>query len=346
MNADQFRYVINEIDNVRGSDFSTRLGDASTNWQKAIYQDAINSDNNVSLSGSLGSLPYRLSVGYTYTEGVLQTDQFNRTSAKLSLNPSLFDDKLKFDINVNGSFIDNQFADNGAIGAAVIYDPTQPIYDETSPYGGYSYWREDPSDPNSVRANLAATNPLALLNLRDDSSNVNRVISNIKADYKVGASGFTATVNGGYDYTSGQGAVSVSPDMPDARANWDGFESNYENSATNMLLDAYLNYQNQNNDVHDFGMTAGYSYQSFEFENTSTVTKDPSNNADVIDVPFIDAAKSTLVSFFGRANYGYKDKYLLTATLRADASSKLNPDDRWGISHLLHLLGILRMKIS
>jgi len=332
MNADEFTYVINEIDNARGSDFSSMLGGADTNWQEVIYQNAMNFDNNLSISGNLASIPYRVSVGYTATEGVLKTDQFNRTTAKLNLTPSLLDDRLKFDINVNGSFIDNQFADNGAIGSAVIYDPTQAIYDETSPYGGYSYWRNDASDPNSTRANLAAINPLAMLELKDDSSKVNRVISNIKADYQFAfLPELTATVNAGYDYTSGQGAVIVSKDMPDARENWDGFESNYENSATNKLLDFYLNYVNNESENHDFGTMLGYSYQSFENESTSTVTKDPSNNPDLIDVPFIDKERSTLVSFFGRANYGFKDKYLVTATVRADASSKLNPSDRWGI---------------
>ncbi|MGB0777726.1 MAG: SusC/RagA family TonB-linked outer membrane protein [Flavobacteriaceae bacterium] len=332
MTADEFSYVINEIDNARGSDFSSMLGGANTNWQEVIYQNAMNFDNNLSISGNLGSIPFRLSAGYTATEGVLKTDQFNRTTAKLNLTPSLLDDRLKFDINVNGSFIDNQFADNGAIGSAVIYDPTQPIYDETSPYGGFSYWRNDPSDPNSTRANLAAVNPLAMLELKDDSSKVNRIISNIKADYQFGfLPELTATVNAGYDYTSGTGSIFVSKDMPDARENWDGFESNYENSATNQLLDFYLNYVDNESENHDFGTMLGYSYQSFENESTSTVTKDPSNNPDLIDVPFIDKERSTLVSFFGRANYGYKDKYLVTATVRADASSKLNPDDRWGI---------------
>ncbi|MDA8595114.1 TonB-dependent receptor [Flavobacteriaceae bacterium] len=332
MTADEFSYVINEIDNARGSDFSSMLGGANTNWQEVIYQNAMNFDNNLSISGNLGSIPFRLSAGYTATEGVLKTDQFNRTTAKLNLTPSLLDDRLKFDINVNGSFIDNQFADNGAIGSAVIYDPTQPIYDETSPYGGFSYWRNDPSDPNSTRANLAAVNPLAMLELKDDSSKVNRIISNIKADYQFGfLPELTATVNAGYDYTFGKGSIFVSKDMPDARANWDGYESNYENSATNQLLDFYLNYVDNESENHDFGTMLGYSYQSFENESTSTVTKDPSNNPDLIDVPFIDKERSTLVSFFGRANYGYKDKYLVTATVRADASSKLNPDDRWGI---------------
>ena len=332
MNADQYRTLINGVDAEKGTDYSSLLGNSSNHWQSLIYQNAINSDNSVSVSGSTKSVPWRISVGYTNTEGILKTDEFNRTTAKLNLNPSFLDNRLKFDINLNGSFIKNQFANTDAIGAAVQYDPTQAVYDPTSPYGGYSYWREDPTDPNSTRANLASTNPLALLNLKDDSSNANRFISNAKIDYQFkNFSELVATLNVGYDYSSGTGNIFTSNQMPDAREDYNGYESTYDNENINQLLDFYLNYNKDLDQNNTIGAMLGYSYQSFYFfTETQSVDKktDPNNN---IENHIIDKRRDVLASFFGRFNYSFSDKYLVTATVRADGSSKLNPDDRWGI---------------
>ena len=137
LDADEMRFYVNQVN----PDAASRLGQANTNWQKEIYQNALNFDNNISVSGSTKSMPYRLSVGYTNTEGVLKTDKFDRTTAKLTLNPSFLDDHLKVQVNATGSFVKNQFADNGAIGAAAGYDPTQSVLDANSKFGGYHFWK-------------------------------------------------------------------------------------------------------------------------------------------------------------------------------------------------------------
>jgi len=331
MNAQEYRSLINGIDADKGTNFSNLLGDTSTDWQSLIYQTAINSDNSISVSGSTKSIPWRVSVGYTNTEGILKTDEFERTTTKLSLNPKFLDDRLKFDINVNGSFIKNNFANTDAIGAAVQYDPTQAVYDATSPYAGYSYWRDNPSDPNSTRANLALTNPLALLNLKDDTSNVNRIITNAKVDYEFARlSDLVATLNVGYDEAVANGNVYVSNQMPDATDNYNGYESTYKNRNINKLLDFYLNYTKDLDDDNTLGAMLGYSYQSFYYFNETNSVDKKTNPNDNVENNIIDKSRDVLTSFFGRFNYGYKDKYLVTATLRADASSKLNPNDRWG----------------
>lgn len=324
MSADQFSSFINATGT---PDEIARLGGANTNWQQEIYQTAITTDNNLSVSGSAGNLPYRVSFGYTDAEGILKTDDFKRSTGKVTLTPTFFDDHLKVEVNANGSQERNQFADRGAIGAAVGYDPTQPVYDENSQYAGYSYW-EDPATGN--RYNLAPNNPMAMLELKDDQSTVNRFIGNAKFDYKLHfAPEVTATLNLGYDDSSSNGTTSVSPNMPTSSPEFNGMYNQYSAQATNQLLDFYLNYDKELNDKNHFGVMAGYSYQKFTFENEATSTEYFKTLDDRV-ITTVDSNANTLISFFGRANYNYDDKYLITATLRADASSKLNPDDRWG----------------
>lgn len=325
MSASQYRAFIYDMGN---TSFSSRLGLANTDWQKEIYQIAPMSNSTLSVTGAAGNLPYRVSVGYSYADGVLKTDNFKRTSAKVTLTPSFFDNTLKLEMNANGSYLQNRFADNGAIGSAVRYDPTQPVYDSSSKYGGYSSWI-DPSTGN--RYNLAPTNPVALLDLTNDTSKVYRFIGNLKTDYTLPFfPDVVATVNVGLDYSNGKGDKIIDANMPTATTGFAGTKNTYNNKATNKLFDFYANYNKEINDIHTFGVMAGYSYQSFEYDDNSTAYSYFTNPGDNLTIPAINKSKNVLVSFFGRANYSYKDKYLLTATLRADASSKLAKENRWG----------------
>ncbi|MDO5608716.1 MAG: TonB-dependent receptor [Capnocytophaga sp.] len=325
MDATQFRALVNGIGN---ADYSNRLGSANTNWQKEIYQLAPMSNSSLSITGAAGSLPYRASVGYSYQDGVLRTDNFKRTNAKITLTPSFLDNSLKLELNANGTYMKNRFADKGAIGSAVIYDPTQPVYDASSKYGGYSAWI-DPATGN--RYNLAPNNPMALLNLTNDVSEVYRFIGNFKVDYTLPfLPEVTATANVGLDYSNGKGDKTIDANMPTASSTFAGTLNEYNNKATNKLFDFYLNYMKDFNENHTFGLMAGHSYQSFEFNDDSTSYQYFTNPGDNITEPSINKSRNVLVSFFGRANYSYKEKYLITATMRADASSKLNKNDRWG----------------
>jgi len=325
LNAAQFTGVVNTL----GSPSQiAKLGTSSTNWQEEIYQTALSSDNNFSISGSFKKIPYRLSMGYTDTNGVLKTDNLKRTTAKLTLTPRFLDDHLKVELNANGSFIKNNFANRDAIGSAVGYDPTQSVFDPSSKYGGYTTWI-DPTTNNKF--NLAPTNPLALLNFKDDNSNVNRFIGNVKLDYKLHfMPEITAVLNVGIDYAEGTGTTVTDPLMPDASANFNGSKNTFSNKAENNLLDFYLNYRKDLDENNTFGLMAGYSYQKFNFDDNSESNSYFIDTNDNKTTNIINKSQNILTSFFGRANYSYKDKYLVTATLRADASSKLNPDDRWG----------------
>ena len=325
LSTSQFTDLVNNIGSPAAK---ARLGSANTDWQEEIYQEAISTENNVSVSGSLKAVPYRFSAGYTDANGVLKTDNMKRTTAKLTLTPKFFDDHLKVQVNANASFIKNNFGNRDAIGAAVGYDPTQAVYDENSKYAGYSTWI-NPSTGNKY--NLAPTNPLALINLKDDNSDVNRLIANAKLDYKMHfLPELSAVLNVGIDASEGKGNAIVDPSMPASSSDFNGTKDTYTNKATNNLVDFYLNYNKDINDDNSFGVMGGYSYQKFSFDDLSVADAyfvDETQNTSLTE---INKSQNVLVSFFGRANYNYKDRYLLTATLRADASSKLNPNDRWG----------------
>lgn len=325
MNANQFRQTVKGLNNPAAE---ALLGNANTNWQKEIYQTAPMSNSTLVLSGAYKTLPYRVSVGHSYADGILRTDNFKRTNAKISLNPTFFDKSLKLELNANGTYMQNRFANKDAIGAAVEYDPTQSVFGGLAKYGGYHAW-VNPN--NGSRYDLAPNNPMAMLKFLDDSSKVYRFIGNAKVDYTLPFfKDITASVNVGIDYSKGEGDKITDRRMPTSTPDFDGAKTTYTNKATNKLFDAYINYMKDIKETHNIGLMVGHSYQSFEFDDNSTDYSYFTNPGDNKEVPNINKSRNVLMSFFGRANYSYKNRYLLTATLRADASSKLNPDDRWG----------------
>lgn len=325
MNANQFRQTVKGLNNPAAE---ALLGNADTNWQKEIYQTAPMSNSTLVLSGAYKTLPYRVSVGHSYADGILRTDNFKRTNAKISLNPTFFDKSLKLELNANGTYMQNRFANKDAIGAAVEYDPTQSVFGGLAKYGGYHAW-VNPN--NGSRYDLAPNNPMAMLKFLDDSSKVYRFIGNAKVDYTLPFfKDITASVNVGIDYSKGEGDKITDRRMPTSTPDFDGAKTTYTNKATNKLFDAYINYMKDIKETHNIGLMIGHSYQSFEFDDNSTDYSYFTNPGDNKEVPNINKSRNVLMSFFGRANYSYKNRYLLTATLRADASSKLNPDDRWG----------------
>ncbi|PID67806.1 MAG: SusC/RagA family TonB-linked outer membrane protein [Flavobacteriia bacterium] len=318
MDASTFRNVVQEIGSEEAIE---RLGDANTNWQKEIFNNASGFDTDFSALGSFKGIPIRLSVGYNNQDGILETDTFERTTASLNVSPAFMDDHLKFEVNARGTTIDNRFADRGAIGSAARFDPTQPVYDDN---GDFFTW----IDPNTnAQYNLAPTNPVALLQLKNDISDVKRFIGNVKMDYKFHyLPDLTATINVGLDKSHSDGSKTVSENMPSSETNWNGSFNKYTNKRTNKLFDSYLTYTkdlNKNNIV----FTGGYSYQSFDIDNYDydSEKEEVGNDPETYDLQ-----KSVLLSYFGRLKYGFDNRFLLTATLRADASSKLNPNDRWG----------------
>ena len=330
LNADEYRSLVAE-QFPDSFEPDSLLGNANTNWQDQIYQTAIGQDHNLSFSGGISDfLPYRVSLGYTNRNGVLKTDEFQRTTLGVNLNPSFLDNRLQITLGLKGSFSQNQFANRGAIGSAARFDPTQEVLDPGNAFGGYFTWtQEGTGNPNS----LASPNPLALLELRDDQSEVARYIMNASIDYRFAfLPELRANLSLGYDYARGEGTVVV-PNFAsfafDA-VNGGGQNSRYDQEKTNELLDFYLNY------VKEFGnqkidIMAGYSWQRFFFDNYSFNTNTAGTPSPDITTEFFDSGELYLLSLFGRLNYALDDKYLFTFTLRRDGSSRFSPETRWGL---------------
>ncbi|MXV38641.1 SusC/RagA family TonB-linked outer membrane protein [Flavobacteriaceae bacterium Ap0902] len=320
LSGDQLRDLIGQV----GTDAQlASLGTANTDWQKEIYKNAFSIDNNLSVMGGAYGVPFRASVGYAKNEGILRTDEMDRYTGALSLTPKLFDDNLKIELNAKGSYIENQFADRGAIGQAVSFDPTRPIRNADG-----SFWNWTYDNSNTLLSSVVNTNPLSLLEYKDNTAEVRRLISNAKFDYSLPfVEGLSAVVNLGYDVTNSHGRVRNSDLFPSPDVNWAGDFSKYSEARINKLLDAYFAYDKDFGENNNLQFTTGYSYQNFYGRNTNYYIRysDMNENPERT-VPW----QSNLQSFFGRAIIDINNKYMLTATLRADASSKLNPDDRWG----------------
>ena len=322
LTASEFTELITSGGN---ADAIAALGSANTNWQDQIYNRATGTENSLSVVGNAYGVPMRASVSLGDHEGILTGDNFKRTNASLSLRPNLLNDKLKIELNTRLMNTENKFANRGAIGSALRFDPTKPVFNG-SQYGGYFSWID--SATGNQAAIGAPTNPLALLNMIDDVSEVDRIVSNLKLDYDLNfVKGLTATINVGIDQSKSVGSTATSELIPTSDPTWNGSLSRYEQEATNILFDAYLTYNTSFKENHNLNFVLGHSYQSFEFDNYSF---DSEAQEDGNDFEFIDKSKNVLLSYFGRLNYDFDGKYLFTATLRADASSKLNPNDRWG----------------
>ncbi len=327
LDADEYRSIISDRYAPDHPVF-TKLGNTSTNWQEQIYQPAFGQDHNVYASGAVGEVPYRVSLGYTYKDGILKTDNFQRFTGGVNLNPRLFDNTLQLNISLKGMLTNNNFADRGAIGNAVGFDPTHPIRQDTSDiYGGYFTWVDNNGNP----ALIAPTNPMALLDLREDRSDVSRTILNLSADYRFPFfTDLRANLNLAMDRSNGDGSVVVPNTAAFAfdEINGGGVNNYYEQSRKNDLLEFYLNYK-KNLAKASIDLMAGYSWQHFEIDNYFRNSDAAGTPAETLEGS--DPAEYYLVSFFGRANLGYDDRYLLTLTLRRDGTSRFSPDNRWGL---------------
>jgi iron complex outermembrane receptor protein len=322
LSADQFRSEINE----RHPDQVGLLGDAATDWQDEIFENAFGMDHFLSATGAVSVVPYRVSVGYSDQDGILKTDNLQRTTLGGAINPSLLDDHLKVNLNAKYMMIENKFADRGAIGSALQFDPTKPVNSGNEAYGGYWEWLQNNGDPVAQ----ATKNPLGRLMLRDDISDVKRFIGNAQLDYKFHfLPELRANLNLGMDNSKSEGTIKV-PEYAASDFTNGGVNNWYEQEKKNELLEFYFNYVKDVASIDSkFDVMAGYSWQHLWRSNYSINSNVAGTESltDTID----DKTESYLVSFFGRFNYTFKNRYLLTFTLRNDGTSRFSPDTRWGL---------------
>lgn len=325
LTAEEFKNVVNGKGN---SSQQALLGTSSTNWQDLIYQTAFTTDNNIALTGGLQKLPYRISLGYLNQDGILKTGNLSRVTTALNLNPKLLKNALKVDLNFKSSFTKNEFANEGAIGGAAFFDPTHPVKRTDNRFGGYWEW----VDPSSNQPNtLAPKNPIGQLNLREDNSNVTRIITNLQLDYTLPfLKALRANLNVGLDRSKGKGTVYI-PDSAAMSYTRGGVNNQYEQTKTNKLLEFYLNYVKDIKSIKSrIDVMAGYGYQ--DFKRVSPNFPDNRANGTVFApaAPFPFETENTLISFYGRMNFSMNNKYLLTASFRRDGSSRFSKDNRWG----------------
>ena len=341
MSGDEFRSMAYDLASQGAVGLSmtslNRLGTQNTNWQKEIYQNAFAHDHNVNISGGYKSMPYRVSIGYTSQDGILKTTNMERSTMAIGIDPKFLDNSLKVSINLKGSYTKQNFGDSGAVGSAVSYDPTQPVRNGNTKFGGYTTWTnlsdllaDGTMDPDGSPNPIGVSNPVAMLEQTDNRSTVQRSIGNIQFDYKLPfLSGLRANLNAGYDYFTTTGHNNATNEAAFTFRSGIGRLNDYEQTGKTELLDFYLNYVKEIKSIDSkIDATAGYSWQHFYKDGSSFVRNgDGTQVSD--DSEFIN--ENYLVSFFGRVNYTLKDRYLLTFTLRDDGSSRFSEENRWGL---------------
>jgi TonB-linked SusC/RagA family outer membrane protein len=329
LNAEEMRNFVNNYPGVTDAQ-KARLGTANTNWQDLIYQNAITSDNNVSISGAAKNMPYRLSVGYLSQQGTLKTDLLQRGTVGISLSPLLFDKHLKIDINVKGAYSQSDFANQGAIGGAVAFDPTQPVYNNK---GGYFEWLQS----NGTFNPNANSNPVALLYQSHSRGYVSRSFGNIQFDYKFHfLPELHANLNLGYDISQGHGnPYSDSSRQGNSNYNYRGVRSPYKQDNNNYISEFYLSYVKDLHSINsNINAVAGYGYYDNKVTNHYSYNYFVDNNDTVpgsAPTYFTDVQQNTLISYYGRLIYTLANRYILQGSIRTDGSSRFAKDNRWGV---------------
>ncbi len=310
LSGDQFRSYVNQ--NIPSK--SGALGTANTDWQKEIYRDfALGTDHNVVLTGGNAGTTYRTSLGYTDLNGLLQRDNFKRTTFSAGVTQYLLDESLRIEFNNRTSMMHNDYSNGGAIGASVSYDPTQPVKNAD---GSYHQW--------PISENLAGANPVSLIYQFDNYGRAFNSMGNVKFDYKLPfLKELTAVLNLGYDY---KGGVNTSSTRDDWYKVQDTINKSYSSSNNkNRLLDFYLNYKKEIGKIN-LDVMGGYSYQNFQNDWYSNYINNKDKDLPANERENRGRDQVNLQSIFARANIGFYDKYLITLSMRRDGTSRFVGD--------------------
>lgn len=329
LTADEFRQI---VPGITGVPSDAVYGTADTNWQDEIFRTAFGTEQNLSVTGKIDPIltPFRVSVSYANQDGIIRNNNYQRVNAALSLTPSLLDNHLNISLNGKVSWERERKVDESVIGNAISYDPTRPVRtdDTTGPGLGYYIWKNG----NSPMA-IQTDNPVAMLELDDRVNKVFRSIGNAQFDYKVHRlEDLSFNLNLGYDvlnsnydrYVPEFAGMMYTGNKKDGT----GLDETGRQQKRNYLLDFYANYKHTWADRHDFSAMAGYGWQHF-WKKYNRTQNDPEGNE--LNTPKHYESEYYLVSFYGRVNYGFDSRFLLTATLRSDASSRFSKKNRWGL---------------
>ncbi len=343
LSGDEFRdYVTNTLGQP-----GTGLGTANTDWTDQVLRNAIGSDHQISLTGAVKNLPYRFSVGYTGKQGVVKTSKFQRFTTSLNLNPTFFDDHLAVNLTSKYMYAENRYCEaGGAIGNALAADPTQTVYDDTyTEFGGY--WQNAQSatynNPNWNYTTNTNTpqNPLALLKNKNDRADSHVFIGNLALDYKIhGLEDLSLHANFGGDYSAGYQRTLISPYS--YSNNYYGYDGVAQSYKSNMRGNLYAQYAHNWNDKHNLDIMVGGELQHFYrntynygqgndwYDGTGALLASPTAYSPQLRSETEHIYRNRLLSYFGRLNYTLLNRYMLTATMRFDGSSRFADGNQWG----------------
>jgi iron complex outermembrane receptor protein len=344
LDGDQMRALVKDLvdKNVLSADRYAMLGNANTDWQKEIYRTAISTDHNITVAGGIKDMPYRVSAGYTDQNGILKTSNFQRGTLSVNLNPSFLQDHLKFNINGKFMYAHNRYANTGAIGSAVGFDPTQPVTssdDKYKNYNGYWQWTQaapygDASWPYSKVA-LAGSNPVSQIEANNDRANSFDYQGNVEVDYQIhGFEDLRIHMNFSGDWANGKQTQDVEPWSPDNQ--YYGYHKIDKENKYNLNYTAYLQYYKDFAKTQHFDIMGGYEWRHEKYWGDFNdygiyPASAPANAGEKYNEQYKEwKSEHYLVSFYGRMNYIAFDRYMLTATLRADGSSRFGEGNKWG----------------
>ena len=334
---------------------STALGNAANNlggntdWQKVALQTGLTNNHNLAYGGGNDKGAYRFSVGYMDQNGIFKQSGFKRYSARFNGDQKFIDDRLSVGVNITASntidaavpITNNAGFGGDLLSRMLVSNPTLSIYR----YNKSTSLDCDTCEINQPSSNSEA-NPAAILRYTKDVTNTIRTMGDIHAEFKI-IEGLTIKTVVGFDKSQSQRRSGTSPLLNNDNNKSVGGRSFYSNVALdNSLFDTYLNYNNKFGDI-DFSGLLGYSYQSNGFQNDrSEMIGFPTDPGFLSDINYqlnnAGAAAKSIVrnsanfkdeiqSQFARVNFGYKEKYLITASVRRDGSTKFGADNQYGI---------------
>jgi len=322
----------NKVDVFSASQFRTQVvaaggvlsdGGANTDWQKELTETAISNNINFSMSGGTDKSTYAASLGVDDQEGIFRNSYLKRYTGRLNLTQKALDDKLKVEFNLTGSKIDNTRPNtNSVVNSMLTMNPTDPVYTNGELTTDLS---------NDV------INPLISEQLYGDFTDNCRILANIAPSYQI-TKGLTYKLSLGIDYSSTTRDIQNRPYATETNLTLGSLNS-INTLNTNTLVENTLTYA-FTKDRHDFTFLAGHTFQQIEVSQKSFFLQgfpdngvEPRYQIETASEPTQQSAfatKDELQSFFGRLNYSYDSKYLFTATLRADGSSKFGENNKYG----------------
>jgi len=316
--ADEFKSQVTDI----GGTLTDLDGD--TDWQKEITRTAFTQNYNLSFGGGSDKLTYYASLGMQDQEGILKNNDLKRYTGRINVNQKLLNDRINLDFNLNTTNTLSERPPIGSLlGTALSLNPTYPAYDADGKPSVF---------PDVI-------NPLTQLDLYDDITNTTRVIGNISPSFEI-IKGLVYKLNLGVDNSSSDRDIQLIPSTTPLQL---GDLDSYFVNNKNTLIENYITYA-FNKEMHSFSFLAGHSYQKIFVQTRQWSIDRFANNGieprynpglgqelDLVDNrPAGSAYENELQSFYGRVNYGFKDRYLFTATVRADGSSKFGENNKYG----------------